>query len=187
MGTQHWQPRRATEGDIPEFEDLIERSVRVLHKGLYTPEQIEASIGTVFGVDRQLIRDGTYFAVEKGSAIIGCGGWSRRASLCGSDTMRTGEDPLIDPRTEPARVRAFFVDPAWARQGVGSSIMAECERAIAEAGFRRVAIMSTLAGEPLYASFGYGVAERCEFAMPGGLSMAVIRMEKVLSGPVDSR
>ena len=92
--------------------------------------------------------------------------------------MRTGEDPLVDPRTEPARIRAFFVHPGWVRRGVASRIMAECERAIADAGFSTVVIMSTLAGEPLYESFGYRVTERCEVPMPGGLAMAVLRMEK---------
>jgi len=177
--------RLAREADISEMEGLIEASVRGLHGPYYTQAQIDASIGTVFGVDRQLIVDGTYFVVEAGGRIIGCGGWSRRASLCGSDSLRTGEDPLVDPRTEPARIRAFFVHPGWVRRGVGSRIMAQCERAIADAGFRTVVIMSTLAGEPLYAGFGYRVAERCDVGMPGGLSMSVLRMEKpVLRGPV---
>jgi len=164
--------RLAREADISEMEGLIEASVRGLHGPYYTQAQIDASIGTVF-------------VVEAGGRIIGCGGWSRRASLCGSDSLRTGEDPLVDPRTEPARIRAFFVHPGWVRRGVGSRIMAQCERAIADAGFRTVVIMSTLAGEPLYAGFGYRVAERCDVGMPGGLSMSVLRMEKpVLRGPV---
>ncbi len=186
MDAAAWSPRLARWEDIPEMEGLISASVRGLHRGIHSPEQIEASIGTVFGVDRQLIRDGTYFAVEDGGRIIGCGGWSRRASLCGSDSMRTGEDPLVDPGRDPARVRAFFVLPEWARRGVGSALMAECERAITAAGFRRVLIVATLAGEPLYARFGYRVSERTEVSMPGGLSTPVVRMEKELSGPVDA-
>jgi GNAT superfamily N-acetyltransferase len=182
MGRDTWSPRRAEVGDIPAIEKLIELSVRGLHGPHYSPQQIDASIGTVFGVDRQLVADGTYFVVEADGAIIGCGGWSRRASLCGSDTFRTGEDPLVDPGTDPARVRAFFVHPSWVRRGVGASIMERCEREIARAGFGRVVIMATLAGEALYSSFGYRSVERSEVAMPGGLSIAVIRMERALLG-----
>jgi N-acetylglutamate synthase-like GNAT family acetyltransferase len=187
MGRDPWIPRKAEVGDIPEIERLIALSVRGLHGPYYSPQQIDASIGTVFGVDRQLIADGTYFVVEADGQIIGCGGWSRRASLCGSDSLRTVEDPLVDPRTDPARVRAFFVHPSWVRRGVGSSIMERCEREIARAGFGRVVIMATLAGEALYASFGYRSVERIESAMPGGLSIAVIRMERaVLRGAVQA-
>src|SRR5438874_1986462 len=97
---------------------------------------MQAALGPVFGVDRQLIRDGTYFVAEENGAIVGCGGWSRRRSLYGGDGARTGEDALLDPEREAARVRAFFVHPAWARRGIGRSIMAACEEAIVAAGFR---------------------------------------------------
>jgi GNAT superfamily N-acetyltransferase len=187
MERQHWKPRKALIGDIPRIEALIELSVRGLHGAYYSPQQIDASIGTVFGVDRQLILDGTYFVVEASGELVGCGGWSRRASLCGGDALRTGTDPLVDPRTDPARVRAFFVHPGWVRRGVGSSIMERCEREIAEAGFGRVVIMATLAGEALYASFGYGAVGRSDADLPGGLTLAVIRMERaVLGGPVQA-
>jgi GNAT superfamily N-acetyltransferase len=187
MAREVWSPRKAGVGDIPEIEKLIARSVRGLHGPYYSPQQIEASIGTVFGVDRQLLADGTYFVVEAEGAIVGCGGWSRRASLCGSDSLRTGEDPLVDPLIDPARIRAFFVHPSWVRRGVGASIMERCEREIARAGFGRVVIMATLAGEALYASFGYRSVERSEAAMPGGLTLAVIRMERpVLGGAVQA-
>ena len=187
MSRPPWIPRHALEGDIAAIEALISRSVRALHRPFYSELQIDASIGTVFGVDRQLIEDRSYFVVEHGGAPVGCGGWSRRASLCGSDTFRTGKDPLVDPRTEPARVRAFFVDPSWVRMGVGSAILARCELGIVHAGFRRVVIMATLPGEALYASFGYQAVERCEVGMPGGLTLAVVRMEKeILGGPVQA-
>jgi len=106
-----WIPRHALEGDIAAIEALISRSVRALHRPFYSELQIDASIGTVFGVDRQLIEDRSYFVVEHGGAPVGCGGWSRRASLCGSDTFRTGKDPLVDPRTEPACQRRFERGP----------------------------------------------------------------------------
>jgi GNAT superfamily N-acetyltransferase len=138
----------------------------------------------VFGVDRQLVRDGTYFVVEHEGRIIGCGGWSRRAPLCGGDHGRDSEGPELDPRADAARIRAFYVHPDWARRGVGRAVMAACERAMAEAGFRAVVMMSTLAGEPLYASLGYAVSERCDVEMGGGLKLPVVRMGKALSGPV---
>jgi GNAT superfamily N-acetyltransferase len=180
MAGAPWTPRLATEADIPAISALIPLSVRALQAPYYTAAQMEAAIGPVFGVDRQLVRDGTYFLVEEGSLLVGCGGWSRRASLCGSDDGRGAEDARLDPRRDPARIRAFFVHPGWARRGVGRSLMAACEHAISEAGFRTVVILSTLAGEPLYLSFGYAVAERSDVALAGGQRLAVVRMERTL-------
>jgi GNAT superfamily N-acetyltransferase len=175
-----WPLRLACEADVPVLEALIPLSVRSLQAPYYSQAQIEAALGPVFGVDRQLIRDGTYFVAERGGAITGCGGWSRRRSLYGGDAGRSGQDALLDAERDAARVRAFFVHPAWARRGIGRSIMAACERAIAEARFRTVDIVATLAGEPLYASFGYSVVERYEIPLAGGLSLPVVRMTKRL-------
>jgi GNAT superfamily N-acetyltransferase len=183
-GPIEWRPRLAIDRDVPAIEALIPVSVRGLQAPYYSAAQMEAAIGPVFGVDTQLVRDGTYFVVEHEGRVIGCGGWSRRSALCGGDHGRSGSDPVLDPQVDPARIRAFFVHPAWARRGVGRSIMDACEREIARAGFRDVVIMATLAGEPLYASLGYGASERCAFEMPGGLRLPVVRMEKSLSGPV---
>src|SRR6267143_2036357 len=169
-----WKPRLAREEDIPALEALIPVSVRALQAPYYSSAQMEAALGPVFGVDRQLIRDGTYFVAESDGAIVGCGGWSRRRSLYGGDSGRPSEDGLLDPQSDAARVRAFFVHPAWARRGIGRSIMAACEPAIIEAGFRTVDIVATLAGEPLYASFGYTVVERYEIGMTGGLTLPVV-------------
>jgi N-acetylglutamate synthase-like GNAT family acetyltransferase len=141
---------------------------------------MEAALGPIFGVDQQLIRDGTYFVAERDGVITGCGGWSRRHSLYGSDAGRADEDALLDPERDAARVRAFFVHPEWVRRGIGRSIMVACERAIAEARFRTVDIVATLAGEPLYASFGYAVVQRYEIPMAGGLSLPAVRMTKRL-------
>ena len=174
----NWTPRLACMGDVPALEELIPLSVRALQAGHYSPAQMEAAIGPVFGVDRQIIADGTYFVVEDAGRIVGCGGWSRRKSLYGSDRGRTESDDELDPQRDPARVRAFFVDPGWARRGIGRSIMAACEQAIIKAGFRAVEIVATLAGEPLYAAFGYAVAERCEIRLGSGLSLPVVRMKK---------
>ena len=145
---------------------------------------MEAALGTVFGVDCQLIRDGTYFVADHDAQIVGCGGWSRRSSLYGGGSGRASEDDLLNPQRDAARVRAFFVHPAWSRRGIGSSIMAACERAIVETGFRRADIVATLAGEPLYTSFGYAVVERYNIVLAGGLSLPVVRMTKSMSQAV---
>ena len=173
-----WKPRLAREEDIPALNALIPFSVRTLQAAYYSPAQMEAALGPVFGVDRQLIRDGTYFVVESGGEIVGCGGWSKRRSLYGGDRHRAEPDPELDPARDAARVRAFFVHPKWARRGIGRRIMAACERAIIAAGFRKVDIVATLAGEPLYASFGYEVIERHDIPLTGGLRLPAVRMSK---------
>lgn len=142
---------------------------------------MEAAIGPVFGVDRQLISDGTYFVVEHSGHIVGCGGWSRRSAVFGGDRARLAEDAALDPIHDPARIRAFFVHPDWARRGIGRSILFACESAIRAAGFRAAILVATLAGEPLYASFGYAVAERYEVPLADNLALPVVRMVKSFS------
>jgi len=176
--------RLANEADVSALETLIPLSVRLLQSSYYSQAQIDAALGPVFGVDRQLIRDGTYFVAEQDGVIVGCGGWSKRRSLYGGDSGRTREDGLLDPLRDAARVRAFFVHPDWARRGIGRSIITACERAIRESGFRTVDIVATLAGEPLYASFGYSVVERCDIAMSSGLSLPIVRMTKSMAREV---
>jgi len=183
LSSQGWSLRLAREQDVPSLEALIPLSVRALQAPHYSSAQIESALGPVFGVDRQLIRDGTYFVAESDREIVGCGGWSRRRSLYGGDRGRKSEDAELDPARDPARVRAFFVHPAWARRGIGRSIMMACERAIVAAGFRAVDIVATLAGEPLYASFGYKVVERYEIPLTGGLGLPVVRMTRTLERP----
>ena len=178
-----WPLRLACESDVPALEALIPLSVRSLQAPYYSKAQMEAALGPVFGVDRQLIRDGTYFIAESDGAIIGCGGWSRRRSLYGGDSGRAAEDGLLDPARDAARVRAFFVHPSWARRGIGRSIMIACEEAIAQAGFRTVDIVATLAGEPLYAAFGYEVVERYEIPMTAGLGLPAVRMTRKIGAP----
>ena len=175
-----WPLRLARESDVPALEALIPLSVRALQAPYYSSAQMDAALGPVFGVDRQIIRDGTYFVAERDGAIVGCGGWSRRRSLYGGESGREHEDGVLDPQRDAARVRAFFVHPAWSRRGIGRSIMGACERAIVEAGFRTVEILATLAGEPLYLSFGYGVVERCNIAMVRGLTLPVVRLTKTM-------
>jgi GNAT superfamily N-acetyltransferase len=177
-----WGLRLATERDVPALEELIPESVRGLQAPYYSPAQMEAALGDVFGVDRQLIRDGTYFVAEHEGRIIGGGGWSRRASLCGGDHGRSSEDAPLDPRSDPARMRAFFVHPAWARRGIGRAIIARCEGAIASAGFREIVILATLPGEPLYAACGYRTTDRLAVELRDGLALPVVRMAKNVAG-----
>jgi predicted N-acetyltransferase YhbS len=179
-----WPLRLAQESDLSALEALIPLSVRTLQARYYSPAQMDAALGPVFGVDRQLLRDGTYFVAERDGAIVGCGGWSRRRSLYGGDSGREREDALLDPQRDAARVRAFFVHPAWSRCGIGRSIMTACEQAIIEAGFRTVDIVATLAGEPLYASFGYAVVDRYDIALAGGLMLPAVRMTKSMESRV---
>jgi GNAT superfamily N-acetyltransferase len=170
--------RPACEDDIPALEELIPLSVRGLQSPFYSAAQMVAALGPVFGVDRRLIEDGTYFVVEHTGQIVGCGGWSRRRAVFGGDRDRVGEDDLLDPTREPARIRAFFVHPAWARRGIGRSLLSACESALSAAGFREAVLVATLAGEPLYAASGYSVEERYEVPLPGGLTLPVVRMHK---------
>lgn len=176
-----WTLRIATQDDVPALEDLIPLSVRVLQAPYYSTAQMAAAMGPVFGVDRQLISDGTYFVVESGSVIIGCGGWSRRKSLFGADTARSSEDTVLDPTSDPARIRAFFIHPDWSRRGMGKAILTACESAIIAAGFQNAELVATLAGEPLYRVCGYTEAERYEVPMRDGLTLPVVRMTKRLT------
>jgi GNAT superfamily N-acetyltransferase len=170
--------RLALLDDIPSLEKLIPLSARILQADFYSADQIEGALGTVFGVDSQLIRDCTYFVATEADAIVGCGGWSKRRTLYGGDRARTGEDPLRDPATEPAMIRAFFVHPDFARRGIGRRIMEMSEEAALAAGFSNIEIVATLAGAPLYATFAYDVVERFEIALANGASLPVVRMKR---------
>jgi GNAT superfamily N-acetyltransferase len=172
--------RLATLEDIPFLEELIAESVMTLQHE-YTRDQRRAALGSVFGVDRQLIADGTYFAAGAESAIVGCGGWSRRRTPFGGDRSPARDDSLLDPAVDAARIRAFFIHPAWTRRGIGSRILQACESAAAAAGFTRVELTSTLAGVPLYRVRGFVPEE--EFAVPlsNGDKLPVIRMTKALA------
>ena len=170
--------RLARLDDITELDALIPLSARTLQLGYYSEEQIEGAIGTVFGVDSQLIKDGTYFVTITSDLIVGCGGWSKRKTLYGSDRLKKAEDPLRDPTTEPAMIRAFFVHPTYARHGIGRKLMELSEDAARSAGFVRIEILATLAGEPLYRVFGYDVVESFNLALTNGATMPVVRMRK---------
>lgn len=186
--TSRFHLRVAAPGDIPELRLLIEASVRGLQVHDYTAAQLDASLKTVYGVDSQLIADGTYFAVEfqpepTGSAgfhvqIVGCGGWSKRKTLFGGDVWSGREDSLLDPDRDAAKIRAFFVHPDWARQGIGGIILDACESAAKNAGFTRLEMGATLTGVPFYERKGYAALENLEVPMSDGLSLPIVRMAK---------
>src|SRR5262249_9790336 len=159
------------------LERLIPRSVRGLSRGYYDDAQIESAIRFVFGPDTQLIADGTYFVVVTASdSIVGCGGWSRRRTLYGGDQMKSGADPLVDPATEPGRIRAFFVDPDWSRRGIGSKLMNACVDAARAGGFHTLELAATLPGVPLYRAFGFRELEQVTAPTPDGVGLPIVRM-----------
>jgi len=185
--------RLAVPEDIPVLRDLIEASVRGLQTQDYTPAQIEGALSTVFGVDSQLIADGTYIVAEAESGrgdrtgaantpsrlmIVGCGGWSKRKTLYGSDHWTGREDALLDPLRDAAKIRAFFIHPDWARSGVGSVILKACEDAARSAGFTRYEMGATLTGAKLFGAKGYVAVKPISIPLVNGESLPVIHMEK---------
>lgn len=177
----NWPLRLARAEDVPALEKLIPLSVRALQASYYSIAQMEAALGPIFGVDHQLIADGSYFVVEQDAKLIGGGGWSRRQSICGIGPAGEAAEAALDPRRDAARIRAFFVHPDWARRGIGGKILAACEQAILQAGFHRAELLATLAGEPLYAAFDYRVLDRSELELSGGIRLPVVRMGKELN------
>lgn len=173
--------RTATPADVEALLTLIPASVRGLSRGDYSDEQIEAALGTAFGVDSQLIRDGTYFVAEVDGEIVGCGGWSRRRTLFGGDRQPGRESTLLDPAHEPAKIRAFFVHPAHARRGIGRALLARCEEEARAAGFQAAEMMATLPGVRLYRALGYSPTERVAHPLRPGLSIEFMAMRKALA------
>jgi len=178
--------RLATSADIPALHSLIEASVRGLQKNDYTLEQIDGALGTVLGLDTQLVADKTYFVAEAKAAcariIVGCGGWRNRKTLFGSDHAPVREPEFLNPATDAAKIRAFFIHPDWARRGLGSKILDACESAARAAGFSRFEMGATLTGVPLYLQRGYHVLERIEVPLRNGAALPIVRMAK--SDPV---
>jgi GNAT superfamily N-acetyltransferase len=173
--------RRATLVDCPILEVLIARSIRQLGLTDYTTDQIEAALKGAFGVDTQLIRDGSYYVSETADGIVGCGGWSRRRTLFGGDAHSQRDASELDPALDAARIRAFFVDPAMVRQGIGSQILERCEADALSQGFRRLELMATLPGVRLYAARGYEARGQVSYPLTAELSIEFVRMIKHLS------
>ena len=170
--------RNATLEDVCALCELIERSARQLGQHDYTREQIEGALKGAWGVDTQLIRDGTYFVVESDRRLVACGGWSRRKTLFGSDAHASREPALLDPAKEAARIRAFFVHPDFARRGIGRMLLEHCESEAKKEGFTRAELVATLPGEKFYQACGYFVIERKDFPLDGALSIEFVLMRK---------
>ena len=180
MSDSNLTHRLATGSDLPALREVMRRSIETLQDDFLTPEQIRASHG-VMGLDTQLIRDGTYFVVERDGRIAGCGGWSWRSTLYGGDkSVVTREPRVLDPATEAARVRAMYTDPDFVRQGVGRLVIRLCEGAARAAGFRRTTMMATMAGVPLYKACGYVEVEEVLSDPIDGVRVPLVRMEKTL-------
>jgi GNAT superfamily N-acetyltransferase len=168
--------RHAGAGDLDALRALMEVSIAELQKPYLSPEQI-ASSRAIMGLDTQLVADRTYFIIETGGQLAGCGGWSRRATLYGGDATSGRSPALLDAKSEAARIRAMYTHPAHVRKGVGRLILALCEQAAAAEGFRRVELAATLSGEPLYAACGYRPIERFSDAR-SGVAIPLVRMGK---------
>jgi GNAT superfamily N-acetyltransferase len=174
--------RLATTADLPELQALVRESVWTLQAPDYSDPVREAAIRLVYGVDTQLLRDQTYFAVEWEGLIVACGGWSRRKTLFGGDQHAPTREPeLLDPTNDAAKIRAFFVRPGWERKGIGSALIRACEQAALSEGFQRFEMGSTLTGVALYTVHGYREVERIDVPLDNGLSMIVVRMAKSLN------
>ena len=172
--------RIAGPDDVPALRAVMTRAIEQLQHGFLTPAQVAAS-HKVMGLDGQLIRDATYFMVESGGRIAGCGGWSFRATLFGGDDSIVAREPArLEPATDAARVRAMYTDPDFVRRGVGSLILGLCEAAARAAGFSRVELMGTAAGIPLYERQGYRASAPLELVAIDGVEVPLLRMEKLL-------
>ena len=167
--------RPAAAADVPALEALIERSARALSVGFYTPAQLDTVIAEVFGVDSQLVADGTYFVVECDGVAAACGGWGKRSTGCGGDKAKKAPERLLDPATEAAKIRAFFVDPAMARRGIASRLMAHCAAEAADAGFTALELVATLPGVPLYAKLGFEEVQRYDLALSVPVPVVLMR------------
>lgn len=180
-----YQLRVARLEDEPALRALIARSIRQLGAGDYSSAQIEAALTGAFGVDTALIRDGTFFVVESAPGqLVACGGWSRRRTLFGSDTRADRDESRLDPRTDAARIRAFFVDPEHARRGLGRAILERSESAACSEGFTRLELMATLPGMRLYQQYGYLAGETIEHPLGGGLTIRFVPMSKRIGAGV---
>ncbi|MBS0395005.1 MAG: GNAT family N-acetyltransferase [Proteobacteria bacterium] len=174
--------RNATLEDVPILHGLIRRSIHGLGAGDYSREQIEAALTGAFGVDTALIRDGTYFVIEGAEgSIVACGGWSRRKTLFGADTRTERDESSLDPATEAAKIRAFFVDPGHARRGLGRMLLERSEADAVRVGFRSLELMATLPGQRLYRESGFKAGAEIDYPLPGGLTIRFVPMRKEIA------
>jgi GNAT superfamily N-acetyltransferase len=175
-----YQFRKATHDDRAALQALIARSARELGAGDYRPEQIEGALQGAFGVDSQLIEDGTYFVVEEAGQLVGCGGWSYRRTLFGGDAHAARDAQPLDPAVDAAKIRAFFVDPSHARRGIGRALLERCELEARTSGFRRFELMGTLPGVRLYRALGYQGDAQVSYPVAPGISIEFVPMIKTI-------
>ena len=170
--------RIATPADAEAIDALMKESGAALFPRSYTPEQAASAVRFVAQVDPMLLADGTYFVLEAGGEPVACGGWSRRDKPYTGSGEAEGDDRLLDPATEPARVRAMFVRADWTRRGLGRRILEECEAAARREGFARLALVATMSGLPLYLAYGFRRVEDVEVRMPDGVPIECVAMER---------
>jgi N-acetylglutamate synthase-like GNAT family acetyltransferase len=173
--------RKARLDDRDAIQELIAASARGLSRTDYSNQQIESAISDVFGVDTSLIADGTYFVAEHDGQLAGCGGWSKRRTLFGGDQFAGRDTTQLDPRSEPAKIRAFFVHPQWARKGIAQAILSRCEAEARAAGFRSLELMATLPGVRFYAACGYQESPPFNYGMASGGTLPLVPMRKELA------
>ena len=173
------RPARLDERDA--LNALIAASARELGRRDYTDAQLDRAIGTVFGVDSDLIEDGTFLVAEIDGVCAGCGGWSGRATLFGADARAGRDSSRLDPATDAAKIRAFFVHPDWSRRGVGRAIYDRCEAQARAAGFGALELMATLGGLLLYRTLGFEAGPAIDYDLGDGLSMRFVPMRKILA------
>jgi len=173
--------RLATLDDSDAITELIRVSAHGLSTSDYTPAQVEAALQGTFGVDSQLIRDQTYWLIESASGVVAAGGWSFRATLFGGDAHAGRKADALDPEIDAARIRAFFVHPSAARQGLAKRLLRICEDAAAQHGFRRFTLLATLPGVRLYQACGYDAEKPVVHQLADGATMTLVPMHKTLS------
>lgn len=172
--------RLATVDDRQAISELIAESARQLSREQYSDAQIEAAIATVFGVDSDLIEDGTYFVAESSGLMVGCGGWSRRKTLFGGDQYSSRDAGYLDPQSEPAKIRAFFIHPAHARKGIARAILSRCETEAKAHGFHALELMATLPGIAFYESCGFSQMGNYDLELTKGVKLELVPMRKEL-------
>ena len=171
--------RLATPDDLPALRAMMARAIAELQSAFLSPAEVEAS-KAVMGLDTQLIDDGCYYLAEMNGALAGSGGWSGRATLYGGDHSAGRDARMLDPVSDPARIRAMYTDPDFVRRGIGKAVLAACEDAARRAGFARVELMATLSGQPLYAAAGFAPIEHI-LDSNGGVPVPLVRMGKALN------
>ena len=175
--------RAATMEERDAIKQLIAESARLLSREHYSDAQIEAAIATVFGVDTDLIEDGTYFVAEIEGVLAGCGGWSKRKTLFGGDQYSSRDAGYLDPATEPAKIRAFFIHPIHARRGIARAILARCEDEARAQGFRALELMATLPGIEFYKSVGFVETGNFALDLTDAVKLELVPMRKELGRP----